>query len=72
MVKVMVSSTMTPWVSRSITLIVSPHGVVPEWKRLDNGATMTSALVTAVLTDEILCKLKSKRLQVLEKARTRS
>ena len=71
MVEVAVESTVTPWVLRSITLIVSPDGVVPEWKRVDDGATTTSASATAVLPDQILCKLESKRFQVLERARTR-
>ena len=71
MVEVAVESTVTPWVSRSITLIVLPDGVMPEWKRVDDGATTTSASATAVLPDQILCKLESKRFQVLERAGTR-
>ena len=60
MVEVAVENTVTPWVLRSITLIVSHDGVVPEWKRVNDGATTTSVSVTAVLPDQILCKLESK------------
>ena len=70
MVEVAVESTMTLWVLRSTTLIVSPDWVMPEWKRVDGGATTTSASATAVLADQILSKLSRNNFKSLERART--
>ena len=69
-VGVAVKSTMTPWVSRPVTVVVQPDGVVPEGKRVDDGPSATSPSATAVLPDQILCKVESKGLEIFEGART--
>ena len=67
MVDISVYSTVTPWMPRPVTL--QPDGVVPEWKGADDGSTTTSTSATAVIPDQILCQLESKRLEVLEGTR---
>ena len=57
MMDITVESTVTPWVSRFVTVVIQPDGIVPEWKRVDNSPTTTSTSATAVLPDQILCKM---------------
>ena len=67
MVDVTMKDTVAPWTSQPIT--VKPDGVMLEWKGVNDSPATTSTSTTAVFPNQILRKLESKGLEVLEGTR---
>ena len=59
---VTVVSTMSSWMSWSIT-VAQPDGEVTKWKGVDDTSSTTSAATTTIIANKLLGKLQSKGLQ---------